>query len=863
MPFTPSRLTALLLVAGLSTVEVGLLDSAVRSGSRSALAQGAISLRIRRGQGSVEVVVDGVGEQPVLQQRLNGQVWEGKLQTKGTPGLSSGRQQLSDLAAGLKKVAISGSGSTYQLEVVPEKGQTLQEPVVSANGRSLILKFSGLVSASALQTGELDLTTPGVVPQARYAPPLRPRAVAPPLGDMAVGTMVLQNRSYVNVSGPPVSLTLNNAPAKDAILAIAKLGGYGFVYLKDSDGDGDQSGDDSRLVTMTFSGETYPRAMNSLLLASGLQAKLDGRTLMVGSSVSGKTFGPQMSKVYRLNQASAASAADYLASLGAKINKINVISITSGEATQAGGTAINEALTQESSTLTEVETYGASTGPLRGLTGTTDSRLQTVTLVGDSRLVSVAEGYLKQIDLRQRQVAVKVQILNVDLLNDKTIDSSFSAKIGNTFLVSESGKAFINFGQYRPGNNQGTGLLANGTAYAEPGSYSAGVPSVASQRVVDSFVEGQRVVDPQVESQGVVGAFEEKNNVFSPPFVEKQKEEITSVTDANTGITTVTKTLVPVIKDGQPVYVPSVDPQAAPALVPAFDKTGQPIYVPSTNPAAASSLVPRYDSNGRPIYVSSTDPASAQTLVPIYDSSGQPVYVPSADPRAAQALVPRYDQYGRPVYVAGKDPNKFSYPENSFFGYLEAVIQSSSVKRLAQPTLLVQEGQEAEVVTGTSVITGVTTTDTSNGSTQFEYERETAGLTLKVKVSKIDDNGFVSMSLDPEISVPVPAGRQGNIPIFNISGRSLSSGSIRLRDRQTLVLTGVIQDEDKEIVSKWPVLGDLPIIGQMFRSSSSNRQKNELVILVTPSIIDDEEGGSYGYGYRPSTRDARQLMSGG
>ena len=795
MPFIPSRLSALLFVAGLSTVDLGLLDVAVRSASRTALAQESISLRIRRGGRGVEVVVDGVGAQPLLEQRLNGQVWEGRLQTKGTPGVGSGLQQLSDPAAGLKRVSVSGSGNTYRLEVIPEPGQTLQEPMVSADGRSLILKFTGLVSAPALQTGELDLTTPGAVPQTRYAPPLRPRAVAPPLGDMAVGTMVLQNRSYVNVSGPTVTLTLNNAPAKDAILSIAKLGGYGFVYLRDSEGDSDDEGSDKRLVTMTFSEETYSRALNSLLIASGLQARLEGRTLMVGTSVSGKTFGPQMSKIYRLNQASAASAADYLASLGARINKINVISITSGEAAQSGGTSLNNELSQEQSTLTEVETYGASTGPLRGLTGTTDSRLQTITLVGDSRLVSVAEGYLKQIDLRQRQVAVKVQILNVDLLNDKDIDSSFSAKIGNTFLVSESGNAYINFGQYRPGNRQGTGFLGNGTPYAEPGEYSAGVPSVVSQRVVDPVVE--------------------KNNVFSPPFVEKQKEVVTNNYDDEGNLINQTTSLVPEIMNGQPVYVPSNDPSAAPALQ------------------------------------------------PVYDSNGQPIYVPSTDPAASQTLVPRYDENGQVVYVPGKDPNKFSYPNNSFFGYLEAVIQSTSTKTLAQPTLLVQEGQEAQVQTGKSVVTSVKATDTSNGSTQFELQRENAGLTLKVKVNKIDDNGFVSLSIDPTISVPDgPVGETGGIRIFDIRARSLSSGSIRLRDRQTLVLTGVIQDSDIHEATKWPILGDLPVIGQFFRSSGSTRQKNELVILVTPMIIDDEDGGSYGYGYRPSTPETRQLMRG-
>ena len=51
--------------------------------------------------------------------------------------------------------------------------------------------------------------------------------------------------------------------------------------------------------------ERFDRALNSVLLASGLQAKLDGRTLMVGTAISSKTFGPQMSKVFRLNQVSA------------------------------------------------------------------------------------------------------------------------------------------------------------------------------------------------------------------------------------------------------------------------------------------------------------------------------------------------------------------------------------------------------------------------------------------------------------------------------------------------------------------------------------------------------------------------------
>ena len=97
--------------------------------------------------------------------------------------------------------------------------------------------------------------------------------------------------------------------------------------------------------------------------------------------------------------------------------------------------------------------------------------------------------------------------------------------------------------------------------------------------------------------------------------------------------------------------------------------------------------------------------------------------------------------------------------------------------------------------------------------------------------------------------MPVSAGRQEGVQIFNIVKRELKSGRIRLRDQQTLILTGVIQESDRKLATKWPLLGDLPLIGQLFRNSSSNLQKNELVIIVTPSILDDENGGAYGYGY--------------
>ena len=61
-------------------------------------------------------------------------------------------------------------------------------------------------------------------------------------------------------------------------------------------------------------------------------------------------------------------------------------------------------------------------------------------------------------------------------------------------------------------------------------------------------------------------------------------------------------------------------------------------------------------------------------------------------------------------------------------------------------------------------------------------------------------------------------------------------------------------------MKKWPILGDLPLLGSLFRSSESTRSKDELVILVTPRVLDDEQGGVFGYGYRPATQPVTQLM---
>ncbi|MFN6475596.1 AMIN domain-containing protein [Nostoc sp. DedQUE07] len=198
----------------------------------------------------------------------------------------------------------------------------------------------------------------------------------------------------------------------------------------------------------------------------------------------------------------------------------------------------------------------------------------------------------------------------------------------------------------------------------------------------------------------------------------------------------------------------------------------------------------------------------------------------------------------------------------SLLASLQAQVTNGNAKILTDPTLIVQEGQQALVNLTQEVVGNITleTTDTSGGSrTERTIEKQKVGLTLSVKIERIDDNGFVSLSVAPTVSAPSASENTGNGQIILVSERSLTSGLIRLRDGQTLILSGIIQDQDRTAVSKIPILGDLPLIGSLFRSTNRQNQRQEVIVLLTPQIMDDSENSSYGYNYAPSP-EVRQIL---
>jgi type IV pilus assembly protein PilQ len=235
--------------------------------------------------------------------------------------------------------------------------------------------------------------------------------------------------------------------------------------------------------------------------------------------------------------------------------------------------------------------------------------------------------------------------------------------------------------------------------------------------------------------------------------------------------------------------------------------------------------------------------------------------------------------------VSGVARNPVNNYSDTFFDFVRAQIVSGSTKLLASPTLILQdnpsllrEGSEAVAASssqqvsqgissigldgaigrrranegvvrvGTNVVTGYETeTPSQGGNVVCTPQLSTAGLVLGARVEKVDDNGFVTFTLSPSVSAitgqeDAPEGCSSNLNILSV--RSLDTGALRVRDGQTLIMTGVISEFDRQEVSKWPILGDIPLIGQFFRATSGRKEKRELVIMVTPRIVNDEQGGS-------------------
>mgnify|MGYP001211463986 CR=1 FL=1 len=389
-------------------------------------------LKVVRFPDSVQLRLVGMGRQPNVRQIQTDSGWLIEVTTAQRLQALEGPKFLTLPDVGIESVSFDGKGSLWRLEVTTMAGRTLGAPVVSANGRDVQVSFQAQ-SLPEMTAAGYDLTAPGRVKRNTYVPPLRKRALAPPVGDMAIGTIAIKgNEVRMPGAGTLDSLTLRNAPARDVLMTLGRAAGYNVAFYSKRTEEGQTTGGNP--ISVDFQNEPIESAVNLVLTLGGLQAKRQGRTLIVGEKL--PSFARQlMSRTVRLNQVSPARASEFLMSQGATFYRTKVLEETEAETKSvdvlgATGQQVNTGPTREmtgtSVSIQTVEADGEAAGalPLRGLTISPDDRLNSITLTGEPNLVTIAEGYLKQIDLRKRQVAVRVQMVDVNLDNVENIDNN-------------------------------------------------------------------------------------------------------------------------------------------------------------------------------------------------------------------------------------------------------------------------------------------------------------------------------------------------------------------------------------------------------------------------------------------------------
>ena len=164
---------------------------------------------------------------------------------------------------------------------------------------------------------------------------------------------------------------------------------------------------------------------------------------------------------------------------------------------------------------------------------------------------------------------------------------------------------------------------------------------------------------------------------------------------------------------------------------------------------------------------------------------------------------------------------------------------NSLVNILSSPTLLVRDGVAASITVGNEIPlvtsqTSIPIGDTTNERTTSTIERRQIGLTLTVTPT-INSQGIVIMEITLDISNELPS--SGNSTLLN---RQVNT-EVVANSGQTIIMAGLISENKSNGDSQVPFLGDIPILGNLFKSATENRDKTELIILVTPKIINGGE----------------------
>ena len=175
----------------------------------------------------------------------------------------------------------------------------------------------------------------------------------------------------------------------------------------------------------------------------------------------------------------------------------------------------------------------------------------------------------------------------------------------------------------------------------------------------------------------------------------------------------------------------------------------------------------------------------------------------------------------------------------NILGFINFLKGQGKANILSTPRIMGLNNQEAQIKVTQKIPVGLQNQTTSGGVAQQSLQFEDAGIDLKIKPFISPSSNIIRMEITQLVSQPA---RAANVPTAltdqaTIIGKREIKTNIVMRSEDTAVLGGLSQDQETESETKVPVLGDIPVIGWLFKSKQVNKTKSNLMVFLTPKII--------------------------
>jgi len=171
---------------------------------------------------------------------------------------------------------------------------------------------------------------------------------------------------------------------------------------------------------------------------------------------------------------------------------------------------------------------------------------------------------------------------------------------------------------------------------------------------------------------------------------------------------------------------------------------------------------------------------------------------------------------------------------DNILGTINTLIASGKAKILANPKITALNGKEAEINIGSRIPYAVPAGTTST-STQWTIQYIDAGVNLKILPNVASDGTIVS-TIKPEVS-NVSEWRTTSAGEFPVISTRNASVTVRIKDGETLVIGGLLNESDRENISGIPGLSQIPLLGGLFQRKVTERTKTDVIFLITPHLM--------------------------